>query len=199
MTHLEEKRRVRRQLKSQRRKLSPKQLLLARQGLAKQARQYRQLLRCHRILSYSPIAGEIDPQLITANLIAEIFLPKITHFRNGAMQFFNHGFSYSDKSNTLRSNSFGIAEPVAGKLRIEPRQLDAVLLPLVAFDRNGCRLGMGAGFYDRAFAFKRNSGINKRPLMIGLAHHFQEVQQLPTDSWDVPLDAIITDRELILI
>ena len=199
MSHLEEKRRVRRQLKSQRRKLSPKQLLLARQGIAVQARQYRQLLRCRRILSYSPIAGEIDPQLIIATLSAEIFLPKITHFRNGAMQLFSHGFSYSIKSNTLRGNSLGIAEPVVGKPRIEPRQLDAVLLPLVAFDRNGCRLGMGAGFYDRAFAFKQNSGVSKRPLMIGLAHHFQEVQQLSTDPWDVPLDAIITDRELILI
>jgi 5-formyltetrahydrofolate cyclo-ligase len=199
MTHIEEKRRVRRLLKSQRRKLSPKELLSARQGLAMQARQYRQLLRCRRILSYSPISGEIDPQLITANLSAEIFLPKITHFRNGAMQFFSHGFSYSDKSNTLLGNSLGIAEPMAGKSRIEPRQLDAVLVPLVAFDRNGSRLGMGAGFYDRAFAFKRNSGASKRPLMVGLAHHFQEVQQLSTDPWDVPLDAIITDNELILI
>jgi 5-formyltetrahydrofolate cyclo-ligase len=58
---------------------------------------------------------------------------------------------------------------------------------------------MGGGFYDRSFAFKLRKNSTKRPLMIGLAHSFQETESAFNDPWDVPLDAIITDRELIII
>ena len=57
---------------------------------------------------------------------------------------------------------------------------------------------MGGGYYDRAFAFKRNSK-NHKPLMIGLAHHCQEAHNLPNDNWDIPLDFIVTDRQVIKV
>ncbi len=76
--------------------------------------------------------------------------------------------------------------------------LDIILLPLVGFDRYGNRLGMGGGFYDRTLA-RLNHCDMKRPLLIGLAHHCQEVEQLQTQSWDIPLDIIATDKELIRI
>ena len=58
---------------------------------------------------------------------------------------------------------------------------------------------MGAGFYDRAFSFLNQDRKIKRPLFIGVAHHGQESKSIVSDSWDVSLDAIITDRELILL
>ena len=108
----------------------------------------------------------------------------------------------SDKNHRhhdLRANVFGINEPKPHKPRLTAKHFDAVLMPLVAFDRNGNRLGMGAGFYDRSFAFRNQTAQLKRPLLIGLAHHSQEANSIISDSWDVTLDAIITDRELILL
>ena len=97
----------------------------------------------------------------------------------------------------MRPNRFGIAEPELGKNPTAPVwTLDIILLPLVAFDRAGNRMGMGGGFYDRTLARLNNSAM-ERPLLIGLAHHCQEVEHLQAQSWDIPLDIIATDKELI--
>lgn len=71
-----------------------------------------------------------------------------------------------------------------------------IFLPLVAFDRTGTRLGMGGGYYDRSLA--RQSTTKTRPLRVGLAHSIQEVTQLERQAWDIPLDLIATERELIV-
>ena len=86
----------------------------------------------------------------------------------------------------LRRNRFAIAEPVGGA-PVSPRRLAAVLVPLVAFDGAGRRLGMGGGHYDRRFA------AAPRPVLVGIAHALQRVERLPSRSWDVPLDAVVTE------
>jgi 5-formyltetrahydrofolate cyclo-ligase len=68
-----------------------------------------------------------------------------------------------------------------------------VLVPLVGFDEHCNRLGMGKGFYDRTFGYKTRTGYNK-PKLIGLAHECQKIPSVPTDSWDVRLDGVISDR-----
>lgn len=83
---------------------------------------------------------------------------------------------------------FGIPEPTGTATFPLPAH-DALLVPLVAFDAEGNRLGQGGGFYDRALAAR--SG--RRPLVIGVAHAFQEVERVPTEPWDVRLDAIVTE------
>lgn len=93
----------------------------------------------------------------------------------------------------LRSNWFGIREPQVAD-RIDTRRLDLVLTPLVAFDRVGNRLGMGAGYYDRHFAFLRHRAHWLRPKLVGIAYSVQEIELLPRDAWDVPLWAIVTER-----
>lgn len=92
----------------------------------------------------------------------------------------------------MTANRFGIPEPLTGR-QIEVEQLELVMMPLVAFSAAGTRLGMGAGFYDRRFAFcldRPDSG----PLLVGAAYGVQEVDSLPAERWDVPLDAVITER-----
>jgi 5-formyltetrahydrofolate cyclo-ligase len=69
-----------------------------------------------------------------------------------------------------------------------------VLLPLVAFDAGCNRLGMGKGYYDRSFAFRRY-GNSSRPRLLGLAHECQKAEQVAMEAWDIPLDGIITDRQ----
>ncbi|BBN82699.1 hypothetical protein PA25_26840 [Pseudoalteromonas sp. A25] len=70
-------------------------------------------------------------------------------------------------------------------------ELDYLLMPLVAFDHLGNRLGMGGGYYDKTLARYYKEHM-KKPELIGLAHDCQKVEQLPTEAWDVPLQQIIT-------
>ena len=90
----------------------------------------------------------------------------------------------------LTRNRFGIEEPPLGAPWINTRALDLVLAPLVAFDDQGNRLGMGGGFYDRHFG---NLPKCLRPLLVGVAHEVQRADALPAAPWDVPLDGILTE------
>ncbi len=91
-------------------------------------------------------------------------------------------------------NRYGIEEPAAGDW-LDPEQLDLVLMPLVAYSSAGVRLGMGAGYYDRALSFCL-ARPEPRPTLIGIAFSLQQVDTLPSQPWDVPLDAVITERGL---
>ncbi len=96
----------------------------------------------------------------------------------------------------LRPNRYNILEPT-GAEKIPATELDLVLVPLVAFDLVGNRVGMGAGYYDRTFAFLLQEQITK-PFLFGLAYDMQQVDVLPWDAWDVPLDGVITEKRLIV-
>lgn len=95
----------------------------------------------------------------------------------------------------MRTGDFGILEPAAGPF-LTIRQLDAVFMPLVGFDEVGNRLGMGGGYYDRSLAFKRSSRAAMGPHLIGVALELQRVPSLRAHWWDIPLDAVITERGL---
>ncbi|MEH6590333.1 MAG: 5-formyltetrahydrofolate cyclo-ligase [Halioglobus sp.] len=84
-------------------------------------------------------------------------------------------------------NQYGITEPGASAARVAAAELDLVFLPLVGWDQFGNRLGMGAGYYDRALA------RHPRVLKVGLAHSFQEVDEIPSDAWDIALDVVLTE------
>lgn len=165
--------------------------MTAERNLSRVAARYAPLRRAQRVLSYIPLGGEISPRNLEQNLAhAKLFHPRITSFAKGIMRFYA-----ADAPKTR--NRYGIWEPAPLGTPMPANSFDVVLVPLVAFDRRGNRLGMGAGFYDRAMALRLASNSLKRPLLVGLAHHFQEVNSLNAQAWDVPLDVILTDRELI--
>ncbi len=97
-------------------------------------------------------------------------------------------FRYWRQGEPLVKSSLGFTQPLPNAALAQP---DVILTPILAFDRQMGRLGQGAGHFDRAFA--RFPGAIK----IGIAWSVQEVNALPLDPWDVPLDAIFTERELI--
>ena len=97
----------------------------------------------------------------------------------------------------LVNNRYGIPEANQGSPEISADQLDLVLLPLVGFDRQGRRLGMGGGYYDRCFSFTKHKNKVSKPLLIGLAHSCQESPELPNEEWDIALDLIISDRGVV--
>ena len=75
------------------------------------------------------------------------------------------------------------------------RELDVIICPLTAVDKNGNRMGMGGGFYDTTLSKSYQAGL-KKPLKIGWCYDFQVVEQLERQPWDVPLDGLITSSGL---
>lgn len=98
----------------------------------------------------------------------------------------------------LAANRFGIPEPaLAPAALLAPEDMAMVVLPLVGFDAAGGRLGMGGGWYDRSFAFRRARAAP--PVLVGAAFSVQQVEPaLPCEAWDVPLDAVCTELATIL-
>lgn len=92
------------------------------------------------------------------------------------------------ESADMKANVLGIPEPI-GEQAISIAELDLVFMPLVGVDLQGNRLGMGAGYYDKSLA-----QAARRPYLIGVAHHCQQVESLPVDPWDIPLDALVTEQ-----
>jgi 5-formyltetrahydrofolate cyclo-ligase len=92
----------------------------------------------------------------------------------------------------LRPGAYGIHEPDAGCPLAGVEEIDVALIPGLAWDRAGHRLGRGAGYYDRLLAHPR-----WRALRCGLFLSAQELPALPADDWDVRLDRVVTEREIL--
>lgn len=97
----------------------------------------------------------------------------------------------------LVSNRYGIPEPdMAPESLLEAEAMALVVAPLVGFDARGHRLGMGAGWYDRSFAFRRERAAP--PWLVGAAFAAQRIDVLPTEPWDVPLDAVCSEQDTLI-
>jgi 5-formyltetrahydrofolate cyclo-ligase len=139
------------------------------------------------VASYYPIADEADPRLLGRALSAlghAILLPRVT--ATGAPLVFHLWREHEP----LRPNRFAVPEPLAEAKEIHPGLL---LVPLLAFDAAGTRLGYGGGFYDRTIARLRAAGGVD---VIGIAYDGQEFPELPRDRHDQPLDGVLTESGL---
>ncbi|MEO1766316.1 5-formyltetrahydrofolate cyclo-ligase [Thiobacter aerophilum] len=184
---------LRREMRARRKAVNMHEARAAARRLLRVALEHRLLTKARRIGFYLPMAEEIDvlPLLNRALwLERECYLPVVP--RRGAAALW---FSQLTPLPTWYQNRFGIHEHASPK-RVRARELDLLFLPLVAFDREGNRLGMGGGFYDATLAYLRHRRLWRRPRVIGVAYDFQRVDRLPREPWDVPLDAVLTDRGL---
>ncbi len=143
---------------------------------------------------YLDADGELPTGLIIQHLLSyrkRVYLPVLYPFGKNRLWFVAF-----DKNSRKKINRFKIIEP-AGIARRKPAvNIDVIFMPLVAFDTNGNRLGMGGGFYDRTLSDCKKQGKNKKPLLIGLAHELQKTTRLQTNKWDIPLDSVITKQQL---
>lgn len=90
-----------------------------------------------------------------------------------------------------RLNQYGIPEPEVDLAQaIPPNKLDLILVPLVAFDQHGTRIGMGKGYYDRTLSTLRPK------LLLGVAYEFQQQPLIQPQPWDVKLDAVVTEKTI---
>lgn len=146
----------------------------------------------NNFMSYVNIKKEVRTRLIIDNLIKKnktvsvpICLQKTT----------NLIASKINSLDELESSFFNLFEPKKEKIEeISPINLEVIIIPGIAFDRSGNRIGFGKGYYDR-FLKKVKPGA----LKIAMAYDFQVLKDLPTDSFDVNMDMIITDKEIIEI
>ena len=180
-------------LRQRRRGLSPEQQDAAASSLLALVRDQDFFAKAQRIAFYMAIDGEIDPYLLLELALKEgksCFLPAITEESPDLVSFAPY-----DESVPLSDNQWGIAEPPAQDAIVAPTNFEVVLVPLVGFDTHCFRLGMSKGFYDRTFSFKIFNR-SSRPQLIGLAHECQYVEPFPILSWDVRLDAVITEEKI---
>ena len=187
---------IRRAMRRRRRALSARQQQQAAMGLEQHLGRGREFRRARRVALYLANDGEINPMPTIQALWKRgvgVYLPVLHPLYKGKLVFVRF-----DRDSAMQPNRYGIAEPVYQHRRvIMTRFLDVIALPLVAFDEQGQRLGMGGGYYDRTLAFTRRAG--KRPCLIGCAHECQKFDSLPTADWDIPLDAIATDQRYLRI
>lgn len=145
-----------------------------------------------RIAFYHAVNGEIDPRPLLDEALSRGKTPYLPILRRDTVT--GLWFAPYQHNSKLQLNRFGIPEPVCVQRQlIKPWALDLVFVPLVAFDDQGHRLGMGGGYYDRTFAFKLQRSHLTGPVMVGLAHNLQHRPSIASNPWDIALDWVITE------
>ena len=177
---------LRQQIRKTRANLTALQQQQAEDSITQQALAFIEERNAQHIALYVSFDGEISTEKLIKTLWAQdkhVYLPVLHPFNPNHLLFLR----YLPDTPMLK-NKFGIWEPKLNVQSVLPlEELDILFTPLVAFDKQGNRLGMGGGFYDRTLQNWRNSSF----IPVGLAHQCQQVEQLLTEAWDVPLHQIL--------
>lgn len=184
---------LRQRLRQSRRALNTRQQTLASARVFHRISGQRYFRSAKRIAFYLASDAEIDPLLLLATALERgqhCYLPCMHPFKANHLLFVRYR-----QGDPLVRHRWGMLEPaLRSKDLVSARTLDLVFVPLVGFDRERNRLGMGKGFYDRCFSFRIRSG-RQRPQLVGLGHECQRVEKLETNEWDVRMDKIVSDYE----
>lgn len=182
---------IRQFIRQQRRALSEKQQQHAAEQLCQHVLSHPKIRLAQTIALFLSFDGEINTTPLISHLWAlnkQVCLPIEHPFQRHHLLFLRY-----IPETVLIENRFHILEPELDVNNVIPlTEIDIILTPLVAFDSQGQRLGMGGGFYDRTL----QNWQQKSFYPIGLAHDCQQVKQLPTESWDIPLPEIITPTKI---
>ena len=140
------------------------------------------------IAIYLPVRGEADPGFLvkSADLSsATFYLPVLSATKKNHLEF-----ALYNKDTPMKLNRFNIPEPDASKAHLieDVRELDTVIMPMVAIDRMGNRIGMGGGFYDRTFEYRKSE--KRSPKLVAFAYDFQLINIQQPQDWDVPADYV---------
>jgi 5-formyltetrahydrofolate cyclo-ligase len=149
------------------------------------------------IAAYVAVKGELDPAAALERARArgcKVALPRVS--REPPRLRFHEVASGEAVAPMSMSGPFGLLEPAAGSPEVAAEDLDVVIVPGLAFDAQGRRLGFGGGYYDGALALARGRAAG-RPALIGLAYDFQIVEVCPAGDGDVPVDLVVTDVRVL--
>ena len=181
---------IRREMISLRRAVSPLDAEAAERALVEHVRALAGYRRSSALIAYAAMDGEVATDRLIRAAFADgkrVFLPVV---RGSEMTFAEHR-----PGAVLTTGRFGIPE-AAGEDWTAAAGSTLALVPLVAWDRDGVRLGRGGGFYDRAFAARGDQprGVSADVVLVGLAYAFQQCAKVPRDTWDVLLDWVVCER-----
>ena len=181
---------LRQLLRARRRALGASARAIAAHAITRHVAASRWLQGARPIGLYVSVGLEVSTEALRAlarRRRCPVYLPRISNYRARAMLFAR------DHGQLALSNRHGIPEPATAET-LPARALSVVLMPLLGFDGAGTRLGSGAGYYDRVFAFRRRRHSWHRPLLVGLAFACQRIDHIDLGRHDVPLDAIVTEN-----
>lgn len=183
-----EKQEVRKWILEQRKQLSAEERREKSNKILKRLLCREEYRKAKRIFVYVSMGAEVETKALIEQAWKDgkiVAVPKTAAERK---MYFLPIQSFAE----LQKNSFGVSEPTGGKEKtLIPQEGDLFLVPIVGFDRNKNRMGYGGGYYDRYFA--KHKGFRK----IGLAFAMQ-MQEIPTEETDIPLDEIITENGVIV-
>jgi len=141
------------------------------------------------VAGYLPIRSELDPRPVMATLVEQSAVVCVPQVVGAGIPL---TFLRWEPDMEMREGRFGTSHPASS----DPRVPTIVVAPLLAWDRSGTRLGYGGGYYDRTLASLAESRAS--PMVIGFGFAVQEAAQIPCDSHDRGLDAMVTEREVVL-
>jgi 5-formyltetrahydrofolate cyclo-ligase len=179
---------IRRELRARRAALKPGERLAAADAVARLLAEQTPLHEPGYVGGYWAVNGELPLHAVQLRLApGQVWCLPIVQ-ADGSLRF-----GPWRAGDPTVANRYGIPEPaLASESTLAPEQLQLVLLPLLGFDRRGGRLGMGGGYYDRSFAFRRECPAP--PRLVGVGYACQEIPALDVQEWDVGLDAVVTER-----
>lgn len=140
--------------------------------------------------AYSAFAGEVSLNIIIRQAFHDrkrVCLPIVD----------KHGMTFQciEPDEKLALNKLGISQPLQDSKRVlDISTLDLVLVPLLAIDQRGNRIGMGGGYYDRYFATAENTLHSRRAVLIGIAYDWQTCDNIQVNPWDIPMDGMVTEK-----
>lgn len=143
------------------------------------------------IMAYMPIKNEVRTERLIRNCLASgrtVLLPRVVDAES------MEAVPVKNLDADLRSGAMGIMEPDPSIPAADPEIIDLVILPGIAFDRRGYRLGFGAGYYDRFIP-----RLRKDCILLAPAYSFQVLDQIPAGPYDQPVHWIVTEKEILRI
>lgn len=178
---------LRQEILAKRRQLTAKESAQAGLSILKTIMQMNVFKRTVNVASYISLSGELCTQDMNEYFMTRhhLCLPYMVTGQKGKMDFYSF-----KKGDELVENRFHILEPKnqPENLVLEDK-IDVIVVPLVAFDNKGNRMGMGGGYYDRML-----KKVRKDCIVIGVAYEFQQVDELLVEEWDMPMDIVITEK-----
>lgn len=195
MTHLSQsispRQLIRQQIRQRRRALTLTQQHHFAEQAAARMMAYPPMVMAHTVALFLSFDGELDTRPLIEQLWRSgkrVYLPVLHPFSPGNLLFL-HYHPHSE----LVMNRLKIYEPALDVRDVLPlNRLDVLVTPLVAFDAQGQRLGMGGGFYDRTLQHWQEYTLQP----VGYAHDCQFVEALPVEEWDIPLPAVVTPSKV---
>ena len=185
---------IRNQLRAARRAVDAETRLANGSMVCDKVLQLDSFKKADRIAAYLAFDGEVDPMPLMVAAVEQgkqVYLPVI----DGKSKPLS--FAAWTPTTEQVANRFKILEPqVPRSEHLTGQNLDLVICPLVGFDQTRNRIGVGGGFYDRTFEFLNDPQNGRAVQLVGVAFELQKLESIEPQTWDVKLDAVVTEAAI---